>query len=326
MRLFGQVNRKRGRVSAAAHAVIAGAEAAADQHCHLRHLGGGDRGDQLGAVLGDAARFIFAADHEAGNVLQEQQRRPALAGELDEMGALQGAFREQDAVIGEDRHRHPPDAGEAAHQSGAVKMLELVKLAAVDDPADHLAHLIGRADVVGDDAVKLVGVELRLDRLGDVDVDLLHPIEASDDVADDRQRMVVIVGDMVDHPRAPPVHLGPAQLLGRDHLAGRRLDQRRTGQEDRALVADDHALVRTSPGHRRRRRCSCPSRRRSGRCRGSTSAPGCRRSGRNGRGRERPRPGAAGSPRPNRPDRRKGSRFCSAISCARRCFLTVIGK
>ena len=34
-----------------------------------------------------------------------------------------------------------------------------------------------------------------------------------------------------------------AQLLGGDHLPGRRLDQRRAAQEDRALVPDDHRLV-----------------------------------------------------------------------------------
>ena len=43
------------------------------------------------------------------------------------------------------------------------------------------------------------------------------------------------------------MHVGAAQLLGRDHLAGRRLHQRRAAEEDGALVADDDRLVR----HRR---------------------------------------------------------------------------
>ena len=161
MRLLGQVNRKRGRVSAAGHAVIAGAEAAADQHRDLGHLRGGDGGDQLGAVLGDAFGLILAADHEAGDVLQEQQGRAALAGELDEMRALDRAFAEQDAVVGEDRDRHAPDVREAADQRGAVERLELVELAAVDDAGDDLVHVIGRADVLGDDAVQFFRVEVR---------------------------------------------------------------------------------------------------------------------------------------------------------------------
>ena len=53
-------------VSAAAHPVVARAEAAADHHRQLGDAGGGDRGDQLGAVLGDALGLVLAADHERG--------------------------------------------------------------------------------------------------------------------------------------------------------------------------------------------------------------------------------------------------------------------
>ena len=165
MRALGQVNRKRGRIGAAAHAVIARAEAAADDHGDLGHLRGGDRGDQLGAVLGDALGLVLAADHEAGDVLQEQQRDAALAGELDEMRALLRALGEQHAVVGEDRHRHAPDMREAADQRAAVVRLELVELAAVDQPGDDLVHVVGRAHVLGDDRVELLGIELRRARL-----------------------------------------------------------------------------------------------------------------------------------------------------------------
>ena len=52
---------------------------------------------------------------------------------------------------------------------------------------------------------------------------------------------------MVGHARDPGVHVAAAQLLGRDHLAGRGLHQRRPAEEDRALLLDDDRLVR----HRR---------------------------------------------------------------------------
>ena len=42
----------------------------------------------------------------------------------------------------------------------AVERLELVELDAVDDARDDLVHVVGRADVLGDDAVELLGVEL----------------------------------------------------------------------------------------------------------------------------------------------------------------------
>ena len=49
---------------------------------------------------------------------------------------------------------------------------------------------------------------------------------------------------MVRHARDPGVHIAAAQLLGRDHLARRRLHQGRAAEEDRALVPDDDRLVR----------------------------------------------------------------------------------
>src|SRR5262249_46084875 len=87
-------------VRAPAHAVIAGAVAAADDGRVFREAGGGDGGDHFGAVLGDALRLVFAAHHEAGDVLEKQQRNVALAGELDEVRALERALAEQDAVVG----------------------------------------------------------------------------------------------------------------------------------------------------------------------------------------------------------------------------------
>src|SRR5581483_4431320 len=76
-------------VGAAAHAVIAGAEAAADDDGELRYLGAGDRGHHLGAVARDAARLVLLADHEARDVLQEYQRDSPLAAKLDEMRGLE---------------------------------------------------------------------------------------------------------------------------------------------------------------------------------------------------------------------------------------------
>src|SRR3546814_972037 len=43
--------------------------------------------------------------------------------------------------------------------------------------------------------------------------------------------------------RLAAVGIRAAEFLGRDHFAGRGLYQRRAGEEDRALVADDDAFV-----------------------------------------------------------------------------------
>src|SRR5690348_824230 len=85
------------RIGAAAHGVIAGAETAADDDREFRHVGAGDRGDHLGAVLGDAAGLVFLADHETGDVLEEDERNAALCTELYKVRSFQRALREQDA-------------------------------------------------------------------------------------------------------------------------------------------------------------------------------------------------------------------------------------
>jgi hypothetical protein len=43
----------------------------------------------LAPSLGDAGRLVFAADHEAGDVLKEHQRNIALVAQLHEVRALQ---------------------------------------------------------------------------------------------------------------------------------------------------------------------------------------------------------------------------------------------
>ena len=111
-------------------------------------------------MLGDALRLIFAADHEAADILQEQERYPPLAGKLNEMRAFDGAFRKQHAVIGEDCDRHAPDMRKAADQGRAIQRLEFMKLATIDKPCDNFVHIVRRTHIVGDDAVELFGVEL----------------------------------------------------------------------------------------------------------------------------------------------------------------------
>src|SRR5258705_3425768 len=52
---------------------------------------------------------------------------------------------------------------------------------------------------------------------------------------------------MIDHARFARMQVAATEILGADLLARRGLYQRRAGEEDRALIADDDALV----AHRR---------------------------------------------------------------------------
>src|SRR5450830_1737941 len=112
------------RECSAAHAVITGTETATDDHGQLRYCCGRDRSDHLRAIASDAFVFIFAADHEAGDVLQEDQWDLALTTELNEMGTLERRLRKQDAIVGDDANWHSHQMGKAAHQRGAIARLE----------------------------------------------------------------------------------------------------------------------------------------------------------------------------------------------------------
>jgi hypothetical protein len=153
----------------------------------------------------------------------------------------------------------------------------------------------------------------------------LEPVEVREDVARDRQRVRVVLGHVVGHAGHGGMHLGAAQRFRIDDFAGRRLHQRRSAKEDRALFAHDDRFV----AHRRH----------------VGAAGGARahhhRDLRDVR-RRQPRlvvedaaemllvrehlvlqrqEGAAGIDQVH-----AGKRFSKAISCARRCFFTVIGK
>ena len=131
---------------------------------------------------------------------------------------------------------------------GAVERLELVELGAVDEPRDHLAHVVLLLEIDRHDAVELAArrISARRGLASGMSIDL-RVFRLADDAAAERQRMAVVLGVVVGDAGLSRVHVGAAEILRRDHLAGRRLHQRRPAEEDRALVAHDDGLVR----HRR---------------------------------------------------------------------------
>ena len=100
-------------IRSSAHAVVPRAGTGPDDDGELGYVGAGDRGDEFGAVFGDAALFGVGADHEAADVLEEDEGDAALGAELDEVGAFEGGGGEEDAVVGEDTDGVGVDVGEA---------------------------------------------------------------------------------------------------------------------------------------------------------------------------------------------------------------------
>lgn len=115
----------------------------------------------------------LGADHEAGDVLEKEERGVALGAELDEVGALEGGGGKKDAVVGEDTNTVTVDVCEAwsdvsrgrrkggvwalgglggegrwipgrsrtSNQRLAIIFLEFRKLAAIHDPRDDFSNI-----------------------------------------------------------------------------------------------------------------------------------------------------------------------------------------
>ena len=161
------------------------------------------------------------------------------------MGGLERALAEQHAIVGQDADRDAVQVREAGDERGAVTRLELVEPRPVHEPGDDLAHVVRGAQVARKDAVDLGGVELRRLRLAQIERRPRHvgAAQVRHDVTRDRERVRIVVGQVVGHARDARVHVAAPQLLGRDLLAGRGLHERGAGEEDRALVLHDHGFV-----------------------------------------------------------------------------------
>ena len=97
----------------------------------------------------------------------EEQRHLALAAEADEVCALDGAFGEEHAVVGDDADLVAVDPSEAAHERAAVLPLELVELRRVEQPREQLAHVERLTRVARHEAVQLRRREERRGGRGD---------------------------------------------------------------------------------------------------------------------------------------------------------------
>src|SRR5262245_37159107 len=199
----------------AAHSVVAGAVAAADDDGEFGHLRTGDGSDHLRAVARDAARLVFLPDHETRDVLQEKQRNAALRAELDEVRSLQRRLRIENAVVRDDAERIAAEAREAGHERRPVARLELVELAGVEWVREHLANSVRLPDVGIDDTVDLVGRKPRLQRLAHLEIDALRTVQIADDPARNGKRMVVVEREVVGDTGHARVDVGATQVFRR---------------------------------------------------------------------------------------------------------------
>jgi len=83
------------------HPIITRPGAGTHHDSEFGHVGTCDCRDELGAVLGYTALFGVGADHEATDVLEEDERDASLSAELDEVCAFERRLGEENAVVGD---------------------------------------------------------------------------------------------------------------------------------------------------------------------------------------------------------------------------------
>ena len=137
---------------------------------------------------------------------------------------------------------------ETADERRAVQPLELVELAAVDEPCNDFVHVVGRAAVGWDNGIDVLRWIARRLGLTQFDRRSFYFVETCDQAACNTQRMSIILCIVVGDPGCATMHIGAAQFLGGHNFAGRGFHEGRPREEDRALVSYDDRLV----GHSRR--------------------------------------------------------------------------
>ena len=143
-------------ISLAAERIVARAKRTADHDRDFRHDRIADRIDQLRAAPNDAALFRVAPDHEAGYVLEKNDRQSGLIAIHDEPRGFVGAVGINDAahldarffrahlmaLIGDDPDRMAADPRIGGDERLAVVGLVFIERIRVDDRGEQIARIV----------------------------------------------------------------------------------------------------------------------------------------------------------------------------------------
>ena len=140
------------------HAIVASPCAGPDNNREFGHVHTAHSRYQLGAVLRNAPFLGILPDHEARDVLQEDEWYLALPTQLHKVCALQGALAKEDAIVRYNPNRLSVDLCKASDQGGPVERLELGERRSIDDASNDLMDGNLLAQVGPCDAGKLLGV------------------------------------------------------------------------------------------------------------------------------------------------------------------------
>ncbi len=117
MRRVGPHPQEARRIGAAAHAVVAGTEAAADDDGEFGHLAEATAVTILAPSRAMPPFSYLRPTMKPVMFCRKTSGMPRWAHSSMKWAPFRADSREQDAVVGDDAHRVAPDAGEAAHQA-----------------------------------------------------------------------------------------------------------------------------------------------------------------------------------------------------------------
>ena len=261
------------------------------------------------------------ADHEPRHVHQEHQRDPERVAQVHEAGRLVGGVVVEDPahlarLVGDDPDRPPAHARQAGDDRLRPLRLEVEPVAVVDDPPDHVVHVVRLAVGLGEHVEQLLvhAVDGVVD--GPHRRRFLAVRREEREVLPDARDALLVVGHLeVADAGLAAVHARPAELLLRDVLADRGAHEVRPRERHRA-AALDHRHEVGQPGDVRRARPrtdpSAPPPAGSRRSRSPPRGTG----GRSRRTASRPPPGSAR--RPSRAATRTGSAWSARGRAAAR--------
>ena len=160
------------------------------------------------------------------------------------MRPFQRTLAEEDSIVGDDADGISPDVGETANQGQAVQFLEFVELGAVDHAGDDVTHVKRFAPVNRNHAIDVFRCKQRLARLAHVQGRARGLLQSGDDAARNTDRMTVVLCVVIGDAGLARMHVSTAEFFRRNHLARGGLHQWRSAEKNRALIANDNALIR----------------------------------------------------------------------------------
>ena len=149
-------------VCTATHSIVSGAVACSQDCRDFGYVGIRYGADQFSTVLGDALLLKLLADHEARDVLKEDERNLALTAKLDKVSSFKGTLREKNTIIGYDANWMPIKMTEASDERIAVVLLKLMESAPIEDSRQNGVHVERLLMVDRNDSIQVLN---RVERL-----------------------------------------------------------------------------------------------------------------------------------------------------------------